>query len=140
MQIDDSAHVPDWASTVHSALDEKMGLVLTELTPDSVRGSMPVEGNTQPIGLWHGGASGVLIETLCSLGSAAHGYPDKVAVGVDLNVTHIHAVRSGRVHGHARALRHGRRVVNWQVDLTDDDGRLVAVGRLTCQLVAAPAK
>ena len=54
-----------------SALDAKMGLELLELTAERVVGRMPVDGNTQPFGLWHGGASCVLAETLASLGSYA---------------------------------------------------------------------
>ena len=71
-----------------SALDAKMGLEVLELTPERVVGRMPVEGNTQPMGLWHGGASCVLAETLASIGAAAHALPDRVAVGVDINATH----------------------------------------------------
>ena len=71
-----------------SALDAKMGLELLELTAERVVGRMPVEGNTQPFGLWHGGASCVLAETLASLGSYAHGRPNRIGVGVDLNATH----------------------------------------------------
>ena len=55
-----------------SALDGKMGLEILELTADRVVGRMPVEGNTQPFGLWHGGASCVLAETLASLGSVSY--------------------------------------------------------------------
>ena len=60
-------NLPDWWATTYSALDAKMGLEVTELTPERTVGSMPVEGNTQPYGLWHGGASGVLAETLASI-------------------------------------------------------------------------
>lgn len=135
MQNESDAVLPDWAQNMVSALDEKMGLTLSELTPTRVSGSMPVEGNTQPFMAWHGGASGVLVETLASLGTIAIGYPERVGVGVDLNVTHLHPIREGRVHGIARPLMVGRRTVSWGVDLSDDSGRLVAVGRLTCRLV-----
>ena len=76
-----------------SALDAKMGLELLELTAERVVGRMPVEGNTQPFGLWHGGASCVLAETLASLGSYAHGQPNRIGVGVDLNATHHRPAR-----------------------------------------------
>jgi 1,4-dihydroxy-2-naphthoyl-CoA hydrolase len=118
-----------------SALDAKMGLQLLELTPDRVVGRMPVEGNTQPFGLWHGGASCVLAETLASLGSFAHGRPDRVGVGVDLNATHHRSVRSGWVLGTATALRLGRSVVSYEVVLTDDAGERVCTARVTCQMV-----
>ncbi|HEV2927385.1 MAG TPA: hotdog fold thioesterase [Propionibacteriaceae bacterium] len=118
-----------------SALDAKMGLQLLELTADRVVGRMPVEGNTQPFGLWHGGASCVLAETLASLGSFAHGRPDRVGVGVDLNATHHRSVRSGWVLGTATALRLGRSVVSYEVVLTDDAGDRVCTARVTCQMV-----
>ena len=118
-----------------SALDAKMGLELLELSADRVVGRMPVAGNTQPFGLWHGGASCVLAETLASLGSYAHGRPDRVGVGVDLNATHHRPVRSGWVTGTATALRLGRSVVSYEVVLTDDAGQRVCTARVTCQLI-----
>lgn len=129
--------MPAWVGELVSALDEKMGLVLTEVSADRVCGSMPVAGNTQPYGLWHGGASGVLIETLASICAVAIGYPERVGVGVDLNVTHLRPATTGRVYGVARPLRVGRQSVTVQVELTNDD-HLIGVGRLTCQLVKRP--
>jgi uncharacterized protein (TIGR00369 family) len=61
---------------------------------------MPVEGNTQPYGLLHGGASVVLAESLGSLGSAIHAHPDRISVGVDINATHHRAATSR--HGDRR--------------------------------------
>ena len=123
-------------SHLYSALDAKMGLELLELTAERVVGRMPVEGNTQPFGLWHGGASCVLAETLASLGSYAHGRPDRVGVGVDLNATHHRPARTGWVTGTATALRLGRTVVNYEVVLFDDAGARLCTARVTCQLVA----
>jgi uncharacterized protein (TIGR00369 family) len=119
-----------------SALDNKMGLELLELTPERVVGRMPVEGNTQPFGQWHGGASCVLAETLASLGSYAHGRPDRIGVGVDLNATHHRPARSGWVTGTASALRLGRTVVSYEVVLVDDAGNRLCTARVTCHLVA----
>ena len=118
-----------------SPLDDKMGLELLELTAERVVGRMPVDGNTQPFGLWHGGASCVLAETLASLGSYAHGRPDRIGVGVDLNATHHRAARSGWVTGTATALRLGRTVVSYEVVLLDDAGQRICTARVTCQLV-----
>lgn len=128
--------LPDWFSRINSALDTKMGLELTELTPERVVGRMPVEGNTQPMGMWHGGASCVLAETLASLGSFAHALPERGAVGVDLNATHHRGVRSGWVHGVATALRLGRTVAMYEIVLSDDDGNRVCTARVTCQLTS----
>ena len=119
-----------------SALDAKMGLEILELTADRVVGRMPVEGNTQPFGLWHGGASCVLAETLASLGTYAHGWPERVGVGVDLNATHHRSVRTGWVLGTATSLRLGRSVASYEVVLTDDSGQRVCTARVTCQMVS----
>lgn len=130
--------VPPWLADVTSPLDDKLGVEITELTPERVVGSMPVEGNQQPFGLLHGGASGVLVETLASMGAMAHGYPDRVGVGVDLNVTHVRAARTGRVTGTATAIHLGRSIATYRVDIVDDEGRLTATGRLTCHMISPP--
>lgn len=128
--------VPEWARGLTSALDEKMGFELVEIGPDRIAGKMPVEGNTQPVGLWHGGASAVLVETLGSMGTWVHSREDgRVPVGVDINVTHHRPVTKGWVHGVGTPLSIGRTVACWSVTITDDAGKLVATGRLTCQMV-----
>ena len=121
-----------------SALDTKMGLELIELTAERVVGRMPVEGNTQPFGLWHGGASCVLAETLASLGSYVAGRPDRIGVGVDLNATHHRPALAGWVTGTATALRLGRTVLSYEVVLHDDEGQRICTARVTCQLVPGP--
>ena len=127
--------LPIGDAELRSALDAKMGLEILELTADRVVGRMPVEGNTQPFGLWHGGASCVLAETLASLGSYAHGLPDRVGVGVEINATHHRPARSGWVLGTATALRLGRSVVSYEVVLTDDAGQRICSARVSCQMV-----
>ena len=129
--------LPEWFASMHGALDTKMGLEITELSSERVVGRMPVEGNTQPFGLWHGGASCVLAETLASIGSFAHARPDRVAVGVDINATHHRSVTTGWVTGTATALRLGRTVTSYEIVITDDADRRVCTARVTCQLVAA---
>lgn len=134
--MDAPTALPDWMEGFHSPLDARMGLNITELTPERVVGTLPVEGNQQPFGLLHGGASGVMVETLASMGAFAHGRTmGKVGVGVDLSVTHLESVRSGHVTGVATALRLGKRIAVYAVEIRDDAGRLTATGRLTCQMV-----
>jgi 1,4-dihydroxy-2-naphthoyl-CoA hydrolase len=130
--------IPPWFAAMRSALDDKMGLEMLEMTAERVVGRMPVEGNTQPMGLWHGGASCVLAETLASVGAALHALPDRLAFGVDINATHHQSVSSGWVTGTATALRLGRTVVSYEVVLTDDSGLRVCTARVTCQV--APAR
>jgi 1,4-dihydroxy-2-naphthoyl-CoA hydrolase len=123
-------------SAVFSAghLGRRMGLRILEASPERVVGSLPVEGNTQPYGLLHGGASAVLAETLGSVGAMLHGGPHRVAVGVDLNCTHHRGVRSGLVTGVASPLHRGRSLATYETAITDEQGRRVCTARLTCLL------
>ncbi|HLU26846.1 MAG TPA: hotdog fold thioesterase [Glycomyces sp.] len=120
------------------ALGERMGIEVTHASPERVTGTMPVEGNTQPYGLLHGGASAVLAETLGSVGAMLHGGPKRIAVGVDLNVTHHRGVRSGTVAGEAVPVHRGRSTATYEVVITDEEGRRVCTGRLTCAIRDAP--
>lgn len=121
-------------------LGERMGIRVLEAAPDKVVGTMPVEGNTQPYGLLHGGASAVLAETLGSLGAMLHGGPGKVAVGVDLNATHHRGLSSGTVTGTATPVHRGRSSATYEVVITDEAGKRVCTARLTCMLrPATPA-
>ncbi|CAM5687042.1 Hotdog fold thioesterase OS=Streptomyces alboniger OX=132473 GN=CP975_08640 PE=3 SV=1 [Streptomyces alboniger] len=96
---------------------------------------MPVEGNTQPYGLLHGGASAVLAEErLGSVGSMLHGGSSKIAVGVDLNCTHHRGARSGLVTGVATPVHQGRSTATYEIVISDEDGRRVCTARLTCLL------
>lgn len=119
------------------ALNETMGIELVEISPERVVATMPVEGNTQPYGLLHGGASVVLAETLGSVGSALHAAPDRLSVGVDINATHHRAVTSGTVTGTATAIHLGRSTASYEVVITDEEGRRVCTSRITCALMPA---
>jgi 1,4-dihydroxy-2-naphthoyl-CoA hydrolase len=134
--IRDQQDIPAEYAELHSALDSKMGFELLALTPERVVGRMPVEGNTQPFGLWHGGASCVLAETLASLGSFMHAQPDKISVGVDINATHHRSVTAGWVTGTASALHLGKTIASYEIVITDDAGKRVCTARVTCQLVS----
>ena len=131
------ASLPDWFARMTSELDVKMGLEVLELSAERVVGRMPVAGNTQPMGLWHGGASCVLAETLASIGAAAHALPDRLAFGVDINATHHRAAARGWVTGTATALRLGRTVAMYEIVLSDDEGQRVCTARVTCQVTPA---
>lgn len=140
---DTSAVTPDPSTggpggSLDGTLIERMGLQIISCTADGAEGWLPVAGNTQPYGVLHGGASAVLVETLASLAAATHAGQGRIALGVDLNVTHHRAVRTGRVRGVATALALGRSVASYQVTIRDEQDRTVATGRLTCHLREAP--
>jgi 1,4-dihydroxy-2-naphthoyl-CoA hydrolase len=136
--IHDRQGIPAEYAELNSALDTKMGFELLALTPERVVGRMPVAGNTQPYGLWHGGASCVLAETLASLGSFMYAQPERISVGVDINATHHRSVTAGWVTGTATALRLGRTVASYEIVITNDAGERVCTARVTCQLVTPP--
>ena len=119
------------------ALNEKLGIELLEISPERVVATMPVTGNTQPYGLLHGGASVALAETLGSVGSALHAWPDKLSVGVDINATHHRSATSGTVTGVATATHLGRSMATYEIVITDEDGRRVCTSRITCALLPA---
>jgi uncharacterized protein (TIGR00369 family) len=116
-------------------LADRMGITILEASAERVVGTMPVAGNTQPLGLMHGGASCVLAETLGSLGSALHGGPDRVTVGIEINATHHRAATTGEVTGVATLRHGGRTVTTYEIVISDAAGRRVCTSRLTCLLI-----
>lgn len=118
---------------------EALGIVFTEIGPDFVRGTMPVDARTkQPYGLLHGGASVLLAETLGSSAGNLCVQPGEMCVGIEINANHLVAARDGIVTGTARALHVGRRTQVWEIRIEDATGRLVCVSRLTLAVVALP--
>lgn len=116
----------------------RLGISVTSVTPERVEGTMPVEGNTQLYGILHGGATAALAETLGSLGAMAHGGESRIAVGVDLNITHHRPASGGLVSGIATAIYLGRTVATYGVQVADSDGATIATARLTCAIRPRP--
>jgi uncharacterized protein (TIGR00369 family) len=117
------------------ALDQKMGIEILEASPERLVARMPVEGNTQPIGLLHGGANVVLAESLGSIGTQLHAGPDKRIVGVDINATHHRSATSGFVTGVATPVSLGRTLCCYQIEITDDQGKRTCTARITCLIL-----
>jgi len=117
-------------------LNDRLGIEIQELSAQRIVATMPVTGNTQPYGLLHGGASVALAETLGSIGSGIHGYPDRAAVGVDINATHHRGPRAGSVvTGVATPVHLGRTMATYEVVISDERGKRVCTARITCALV-----
>lgn len=112
---------------------EHLGIKVTEVGDDYVRGTMPVTAHThQPMGLLHGGASVVLAESLGSLAANLCVEQGKqYCVGLDINANHLRSVRSGLVVGTARPLHVGRSTQVWEIDIRDEAGKPVCISRLT---------
>ncbi len=123
-------------SIVPGALDERLGITVTEQSAEKVAASLPVSGNTQSLGRLHGGATAALAEAVGSWAAMIHASDyGKVCVGVDLNITHHRGARDGRIHAVATPAHRGRRVATYDIRVTDDDDRLVATARITNLLV-----
>ena len=118
-------------------LAEQIGLEFTEVGPDYLRGTMPVDHRTaQPYGLLHGGASCVLAETIGSVASAyVVDHSKFYCVGLEINANHVRGVRSGIVTGTARPLHLGANTHVWDIKIEDERGKLVCVSRLTVMII-----
>lgn len=118
------------------ALDERLGITVTEQSADRVSAWMPVEGNTQSLGRLHGGATAALSEAVGSWAAMIHASAfGLVCVGVDLNITHHRGAEDGRIHAVATPAHRGRRLATYDVRVVDDDDRLIATARITNLLV-----
>jgi uncharacterized protein (TIGR00369 family) len=113
-------------------LAAKLGIEFKEFDAQRLVATMPVDGNRQPAGLLHGGASVALAETLGSIGAALHAGPGKIVVGVDINATHHRAAVAGLVTGTATPLHLGRGTATYEVAITDESGKRVCTSRITC--------
>jgi 1,4-dihydroxy-2-naphthoyl-CoA hydrolase len=117
-------------------LMEQLGIIYTEVGPDYICGTMPVDHRTvQPAGLLHGGASAALAETLGSMGSVAIMGRKHAIVGIEINANHIRKVKEGHVHGKASLVMRSRRLHIWEVKIHNDAGALVCLSRLTIMVI-----
>jgi uncharacterized protein (TIGR00369 family) len=121
---------------LEGSLAERLGITISEASVERIVGSMPVEGNTQPYGLLHGGASCVLAETLGSIGAALHAAAAHggIAVGIDINATHHRSARTGRVTGVATPLSLGGTLASYEVVITDEQDERICTARISCLL------
>jgi 1,4-dihydroxy-2-naphthoyl-CoA hydrolase len=124
-----------------STLLGALGIVFTKVESGYIEATMPVDHRThQPYGLLHGGASAALAETLGSFGShllvAEKG---GMAVGVELNINHLKSKRNGFVKGVAKILHEGKSLHIWNIDVLDEEGKTLAVSRLTV-MIKQPSK
>lgn len=113
------------------ALARKMGITFLELSAEHSVATMPVDGNTQVIGILHGGAHVVLGESLGSVSSAIHAGPGRVAVGIEINASHSRSVSSGIVTATCTALSLGRTLATHEIVVRDERGRRLSTVRMT---------
>ena len=131
----------DWATARGmGALAEKMGMEFVEFSVERCVATMPVEGNTQPVGLMHGGAYVVLGESLGSMAANLHAGAGRLAVGVDINATHTRSATSGFVTGVCTPVHLGRSITVHEIVVTDDQGRRCSTIRITNMIKDLPAE
>ncbi len=131
---------PDFLAVIRErgsgALDKKMGIEIIEASLTRLVATMPVTGNTQPMGILHGGANVVLAETLGSIGTQLNAGADRRIVGVDVNATHHKATATGVVTGVASAVTIGKTLCCWDVVITNEAGARTCTARITCLILA----
>lgn len=120
-----------------NTLAERIGIELTEVGDDYLKGRMPVDSRTlQPYGIMHGGSSAALAETLGSIAGSLVLDPEKeYCVGMELNANHIRSVRSGYVYGKATPIHIGRSTQVWEIRIETGEGKLVCISRLTLAVI-----
>jgi 1,4-dihydroxy-2-naphthoyl-CoA hydrolase len=116
---------------------ETIGIEITEIGSDFVRGKMPVDKRTiQPMKILHGGASVALAETLGSIASNLIVDNSKYAcVGLDINANHLRPASNGYVYAEAKPIHIGKKTHVWGIEIKNEDGKLVCISRLTMAVV-----
>ncbi|NUU23696.1 MAG: hotdog fold thioesterase [Streptomycetaceae bacterium] len=133
LPVDDFVKILGTSSAAET-LGAKMGILVHEASPERLVATMPVEGNTQPYGLLHGGASCVLAETLGSIGAAMHAGHDAITVGIEINATHHRSATEGLVTAVATPLHLGRTLATYEITVSDASGKRVCTARLSCMI------
>jgi 1,4-dihydroxy-2-naphthoyl-CoA hydrolase len=122
-----------------NTLSENLGIEMVEFGDDFITAKMPVDHRTvQPFRILHGGASVALAETLGSVASVLtlETGTNKQVVGVEINANHLSSAREGTwVYGTVKPIRVGRTIQVWNIEIKDENGKLVCVSRLTCAIV-----
>ncbi len=120
--------------------DALYGLELVALSSDEVCAEVAVRDEVrQPFGLVHGGLYASIAESLASIGTAVEVLPQGLAaIGMSNNTTFLRSISAGTVHAVAHPRHRGRTTWVWDVEITDDDGRVCATSRVT--IAVRPAR
>ena len=125
--------------TPENSLLETLDIEVTEATPGRVVATMPVTSKVhQPFGILHGGASVVLAETVASIGATCSiDLNTQRAVGLEINANHVRAVRGGVLTGTAKPIHKGRSTHVWQIEIVNEEAKLVCTSRCTMAIIEA---
>ena len=132
-------YVAQWHARMMRGIAQSIPMTVEDVRPERVIVSMPVDARThQPWGRLHGGASVVLAETAASIGGNANCAPDKTAVGQEINANHLRPVSEGTIRAVGVPIHIGRTSHVWQIEIRDEQERLVCVSRCTLAVVDMP--
>ena len=136
------AELPATILQMDQTLDGTLGTEVVEVGEDFLRGRIAVTDRIrQPYGIVHGGAMTAIAESLTSMGTARGVMADeKVAMGQEINASFMRPISAGHVNALARVRRKGRTAWNWEVEITDDEGRLCALLRTTIAVRDIPER
>ena len=123
-----------------TGFDALYGLEVLEVTGDLVRAQVTVRDELkQPFGLVHGGVLASIAETLASLGTALVVVPEgNGAAGLSNSTSFLRPLLEGTIHATARRRHRGRTTWIWDVEISDDAGRLCALSRMTIAVRPLP--
>lgn len=124
----------DPTKTVLGELDERLGIEFVRVSANQATATMPVAGNRQITGSMHGGAYCALAETLASLAACEHAGPGRTAVGLDISATHTGRASAGRVTANCNAIRLGKNVAVYEVEIENEEQQRVSTVRVTTLL------
>lgn len=133
-------YVAEWNARMLRGIGQSIPMTVEDVRPDRVVISMPVDARThQPWGRLHGGASLVLAESAASIGGNANCPPGMTAVGQEINANHLRPKTDGTIRATGVPVHIGRTSQVWQIEIRDEDERLICVSRCTLAVIAAPA-
>src|SRR5919199_4074393 len=132
---------PPFVVPFERTLDATLGFETLEATADVARGRFPVEDRVkQPFGLVHGGVFAAIAESLCSQATfVAVAEEGMAAQGLSNHTSYLRPILAGTAHAEARRRHRGRTTWVWEVEITDDEGRVCALSRVTIAVRPRPS-
>ncbi|WP_420589511.1 hotdog fold thioesterase [Bacterioplanoides sp.] len=132
--------IADMNRQMENTACSNLGIKITEVGEDWVKGTMPADQRTfQPVGLVHGGANVLFAETLGSMAAnLALDNSKEYAVGQEINANHLRGVRSGELSGVATIVHRGRTSQVWEIKIYNSENKLSCISRLTMAVIPVP--
>lgn len=128
--------------SVNEGFNGLIGLEMLELGDELARGRVAVRDELkQPAGVVHGGVYASIAESLASIATGYAVYEEgKSAMGLSNQTSFLRPITTGVIHAEARRRHRGRTTWVWEVEITDDEGRLCVLTRMTVAVRDAPSQ